>query len=132
MRQLVIAAVVLATLAGGSAAAQGRGTGKGKGDRGHEGTDAITVQVSFGRGDVDLVKTHYGERYRSLPPGLQKKLARTGTLPPGWQKKLEPFPHALDRRLGPLPGGYIRGVYDGNAVIVNLRTGALLDVAVLF
>ena len=25
----------------------------------------------------------------SLPPGLQKKVARGGELPPGWQKKLE-------------------------------------------
>ncbi|MDE3271425.1 hypothetical protein [Pseudoalteromonas sp. G4] len=25
----------------------------------------------------------------SLPPGLQKKVARTGELPPGWQKKIQ-------------------------------------------
>lgn len=27
--------------------------------------------------------------YKSLPPGLQKKLDRGGSLPPGWQKKLQ-------------------------------------------
>ncbi len=27
--------------------------------------------------------------YESLPPGLQKKVARGGKLPPGWQKKLQ-------------------------------------------
>ena len=132
MRGLVIGALVLATFSTGSVAAQGRGKARGKGDHGNQGKDVVAVQVVFGRGEVDLVKTHYHDRYRSLPPGLQKKLNRTGTLPPGWQKKLEPFPPALDRRLGALPDGYIRGVYDGNAVIVSLRTGALIDVAVLF
>lgn len=28
------------------------------------------------------------DKEKSLPPGLQKKLERTGELPPGWQKKL--------------------------------------------
>ena len=28
------------------------------------------------------------KKQKSLPPGLQKKLERTGELPPGWQKKL--------------------------------------------
>jgi hypothetical protein len=43
----------------------------------------------------DLVyEDHYGLRrpddghYKSLPPGLQKKLARGGDLPPGWQDKV--------------------------------------------
>jgi hypothetical protein len=29
-----------------------------------------------------------GDKDKSLPPGLEKKLQRTGELPPGWQKKL--------------------------------------------
>lgn len=42
----------------------------------------------------DLVlDEHYGVRpeggkYKTLPPGLQKKLARGGDLPPGWQDKV--------------------------------------------
>jgi hypothetical protein len=28
------------------------------------------------------------KKQKNLPPGLQKKLERTGELPPGWQKKL--------------------------------------------
>ena len=28
------------------------------------------------------------EGYESLPPGLKKKMERTGELPPGWEKKL--------------------------------------------
>ena len=146
MRRMVrrtVLALVMLTVAGGGVGAQGKGNGRGKhddrgkgeqagSDRAGNHGDGLAVQVTFGRGEVDVVRTHYGDRYRSLPPGLQKKLARTGTLPPGWQKKLEPFPVALERRLAPLPEGYIRGVFDGNAVVVSLRTGMLLDVAVLF
>tara|TARA_Y100001934_G_scaffold100027_1_gene123158 strand:+ start:1718 stop:2197 length:480 start_codon:yes stop_codon:yes gene_type:complete len=38
----------------------------------------------------DALRRHLSRRdYQSLPPGLQKKLARGGQLPPGWQKKLQ-------------------------------------------
>ena len=40
--------------------------------------------------DVRIVREYYEPRYRSLPPGLAKKFARTGHLPPGWQKKMAP------------------------------------------
>lgn len=31
---------------------------------------------------------HNSDKPKHLPPGLEKKLERTGELPPGWQKKL--------------------------------------------
>ncbi|MBD3643894.1 MAG: hypothetical protein HUJ17_07000 [Alcanivorax sp.] len=38
----------------------------------------------------DALRRHLSNRdYQSLPPGLQKKVARGGQLPPGWQKKLQ-------------------------------------------
>lgn len=92
----------------------------------------VSVQVVFSRHDVQVIREYYAPRYRSLPPGLQKKYRRTGQLPPGWQKKFEPFPVALERRLVVLPDGYRRGVIDGHAVIFNRRTGTIFDVAVLF
>jgi hypothetical protein len=98
----------------------------------HEKTStAVSVSVSWGTHDLDLVRRHYAPRYRSLPPGLQKKYARTGQLPPGWQKKMEPFPASLERECAVLPSGYHRGVFDGHAVIYNTR-GVIIDVAVLF
>ena len=93
---------------------------------------AGSVQVTFSAGDVRLIREHYASRNRSLPPGLQKKYARTGQLPPGWERKLEVFPVAIERRLPALPADYRRGVIDGHAVIVNGRTNVILDVAVLF
>lgn len=91
-----------------------------------------SVHVTFSTQDVRVIRDYYAPRYRVLPRGLQKKLARTGQLPPGWQKKFEPFPSAVERRLVALPQGYRRGVVDGHAVIFDDRTHVLLDVAVLF
>jgi hypothetical protein len=92
----------------------------------------MDVHVSFSTRDVRVIRAYYAPRYRRLPPGLQKKLARTGSLPPGWQKKMEPFPASLERDLDVLPRGYRRGVLDGHAVIYQPGTQVIIDVAVLF
>ena len=101
----------------------------------HAGGESRTqtgVHVVFASGDVTLIREHYAPRYRNLPPGLRKKVARGGELPPGWQKRYEPFPVALERRLPPLAPEHRRGVFDGHAVIYNSRTNVIVDVAVLF
>jgi hypothetical protein len=90
------------------------------------------LHVVFTSREVGIIRQHYAPRYRRLPPGLQKKYARTGQLPPGWQKKMEPFPVEVERELVVLPSGYRRGVLDGHAVIYNPRTQVIIDVAVLF
>ena len=88
--------------------------------------------VHFSIGEQRVIREYYAPRYRSLPPGLQKKVARGKPLPPGWQKKLQPFPGEVERQLTPLPAGYGRGVIDGHAVIYGTRSQAVVDVAVLF
>jgi len=80
------------------------------------------------RNDARIIREYYEPRYRQLPPGLQKKLQRTGTLPPGWQKKLQAFPRTVERQLSPLPSSYRRGFYDGYAVIYDPHTRRILDV----
>jgi hypothetical protein len=92
----------------------------------------VSLHVSFSTADVKIIREHYATRYRNLPPGLRKKVARGGQLPPGWQKKYEPFPTALERRLPRLSPEYHRGVVDGHAVIYNSKTSVVIDVAVLF
>ena len=91
-----------------------------------------SFHVSFSTADVKIIREHYAARYRNLPPGLRKKVARGGQLPPGWQKKYEPFPVALEQRLPRLTPEYRRGVVDGHAVIYNSKTSVVIDVAVLF
>ena len=93
---------------------------------------AVAVNIVFSSREVRVIREYYTPRYRNLPPGLQKKLRRTGQLPPGWRKKMEPFPLVVERELVVLPAGYQRGVIDGHAVIYNPRTQVILDVAVLF
>jgi hypothetical protein len=76
-----------------------------------------TVHVHFSIGEQRVIREYYAPRYRSLPPGLQKKVARGRELPPGWP---------------PLPRDRGRGVIDGHAVIYNTRSHAVIDVALLF
>jgi hypothetical protein len=92
----------------------------------------VAVHVAFSSGDVRIIREHYAPRYRNLPPGLRKKVARGGALPPGWQKKYEPFPDVLEHRLVRLSPEYRRGVFDGHAVIYDRRSNVIIDVAVLF
>ena len=92
----------------------------------------VAVSVIFSSRDARVIREHYAPRYRSLPPGLQNKLARGGTLPPGWQKNMQPFPPALERDLVVLPAGYRRGVFDGHAVIYKTGSPVIIDIAVLF
>jgi hypothetical protein len=98
---------------------------------GETGRSGVTVTVQWGARDVEILRRHYAPAYRNLPPGLQKKYARTGQLPPGWQKKMSPLPASIERDCAPLPAGYRRGVIDAHAVIYTAR-GTILDVAVLF
>ncbi len=93
---------------------------------------AVAVAITFSPRETQVIREYYAPRYRNLPPGLQKKMRRTGQLPAGWQKKLEPFPVAIERELVVLPAGYHRGVIDGRAVIVDSRTHAIVDLVVLF
>jgi hypothetical protein len=64
---------------------------------------------------------------RTLPPGLRKKHARTGTLPPGWQKRVQPLPLAVVAQLPPLPANCERGYVDGYAVVYDRTTRVILD-----
>jgi len=61
-----------------------------------------------------------------LPPGIQKQLVRRGQLPPGLQ--YQHFPAELERRLSPLPAGYLRAEIDGSFVLFNENTRVIFDV----
>ena len=138
MKRLVWAMLV-GFLLGGTVAETSQGKGKKNGkpepakyDKSGKPESSVSLHLVFGRADVVILRDHYSPRYRNLPPGLYKKIARGGQLPPGWRKKFETFPDEVDRRLAPLPAGYSRGVIDGHAVIYDSRTSVIVDVAVLF
>jgi hypothetical protein len=132
--KMLISSIVVGLLLATPLAADQKGKKHPKHERVHvdRAETHAAIHVVFSTHDVRIIRQHYATRYRNLPPGLQKKYARTGQLPPGWQKKLEPFPASVERELVVLPAGYRRGVIDGNAVIYNPRTQVIVDVAVLF
>ena len=112
-------------------AGQGRGNGNFKvakaTDRRVSDVDVVVrASIVWAPREIEVIRAHYAPQYRSLPPGLQKKVARGGSLPPGWQKKMQPFPVNVDRSLLPLPRGYSRGVFNGHAVIYN--NGVVVDI----
>lgn len=136
----ILGGALVVLLVGGAVVHAEAGQGRGKkhaqqaSAREHDSrSDArVGVHVVFGSGDIRILRDHYAPRYRSLPPGLQKKVARGRPLPPGWQKKFETFPVLVERQLPQLPRGYRRGVIDGHAVIYDSRTNVVVDLAVLF
>ena len=107
-------------------AGQGRGNGNFKiartATKPVSDVEIVVRSVGWSPREIEVIRTHYSQPSTSLPPGLQKKVARGGQLPSGWQKKMQPFPASVDRALAPLPTGYQRGVVDGHAVIYNGTT----------
>jgi hypothetical protein len=105
-------------------------------DNTHAAADVFAVR------DRDTIRKHFvnysgslppglAKRGGDLPPGLEKQLQRNGHLPPGLEQKVHPFPVELERKLPPLRQGLFRGLIGGNAVIVNKKTSAILDVFVV-
>jgi hypothetical protein len=128
VKRLAAVTILGLLLGGGAVLADNHNKGKKHANAHRGGADVRVVWVSH---DVEIIRSYYAPRYRSLPPGLQKKYARTGQLPPGWQKKMEPLPVAVERQCAPLPREYRRGVIDGRAVIYT-PGGRIIDIAVLF
>jgi hypothetical protein len=137
-----IALFVLAVPAG--IRAQGRGHGQGNRqweDRDQENEQAERqreVRPYFSPRDRQIIIDYFrgygnlppglAKRGGNLPPGLARQLRRNGHLPPGLEKRLVPFPVGLERRLPPLPSVYQRVILGPDVLIVNRKTGAILDI----
>jgi len=98
-------------------------------DHGNRGWDSERYErYSFSERDYDILRvclTNY--EFDSLPPGIQKKLARGGTLPPGQAKRLRRLPESCTTRLQPLPPDVDRIIY-GNRVILVVVGGHIVDI----
>jgi hypothetical protein len=90
------------------------------------------VRVVFSEHDRTIIQDYY----HNLPPGLAKK----GKVPPGHAHKLRRhqgvppdvtwtyLPADVERRLSPLPDGYVRVVIGADVAILQVRTRVVLDV----
>lgn len=63
---------------------------------------------------------------KSLPPGLQKQLRKTGQLPPGLEKHR--MPSDLEAKLPKYFGPYERAIVGNDLVMLDPKTGKILDV----
>ena len=135
----ILAGIVVCTLAGGIAIAQGNGKGKGHNKKKDDQESGGNVQYGFAAHDREVISSYYSQRTQglppglakrggNLPPGLEKQLQRNGTLPPGLQKKLEPCPPELERQLPPLPEDYRRVVIDAHIAVINRHTNVIVDI----
>ncbi len=133
---LLLAALAAVAVPGGWAwADQGRHGGDDEGKhhgRGHD-RDRHEGEYAgryFRSGDREIIVNYYGGP-KGLPPGLARKLERTGTLPPGWEKRFRPMPVVVERQLPPICATCRRGIIDGCAVVYDRRTRVILDVLAL-
>jgi hypothetical protein len=119
--------ILLLLLLGGLVAGKDHGKKHWKDDEKH---DRAYGAFYYRDDDIRIIYDYYHPRH--LPPGLQKKLYRTGRLPPGWEKKIRPFPVVIERRLPPLCVGCARGYIDGYAIVYQPRSRVIIDVHAVF
>jgi len=87
-------------------------------------------QYRFGEHDQAVLRGCLdGYEFESLPPGIQKKLARGGTLPPGQARRLRRLPGSCTARLQPLPRDVERIIY-GNRIILVAGGSRILDILI--
>jgi hypothetical protein len=96
-------------------------------DRGGRGRGSRDSGYYFSDNDRNILSGCLsGYNFESLPPGIQKKLARGGTLPPGQAKKLRAMPAGCTARLPRLPRGVDRIIF-GDRVILLDGNNRILD-----
>ncbi len=98
--------------------------------------DDGSIRVRFCESDIRLIKDYYAKTKKTLPPGLakksqlppglQKQLVRNGKLPPGLEKRSLPF--ELEKKLSPLPKGYVRLKVGENVLILKTNTDTIADI----
>jgi len=89
----------------------------------------IGLKLVFTDYDRSYIQKFYGFRHPprgKLPPGYYKRYHRQKALPGHYRPV--PIPRDLDRRLTPLPSGYIRVMIGNDMAIMNTRTRVLYDI----
>lgn len=143
MRKTQISAIALslAVAVSSSHALAGNGKGKHKNNHHNDAGIDINVDINFGKAVITdrerrIIRDYYHEtasdlppglaRRKSLPPGLQKQLRKTGRLPPGLEKRR--LPSDLKHRLPRYDGPYERTIVGNDLILLDPKTGLILDV----
>jgi len=101
-------------------------------------TEDINARIAFHEKDRETIIGYYSHKNKSksmppglakkdtLPPGLQKHIAKHGELPPGLQGRS--LPYELEKKLTPLPDGFVRLKVGADVVLMNEKTRIVVDV----
>ncbi len=95
-------------------------------DRGQRRDREHDAGYTFSNHDSDVLNSCLsGYNFDSLPPGIQKKLARGGSLPPGQAKKLHALPDSCNARLPQLPRNVERVIFGDRVIVLEAGTRIL-------
>ena len=89
----------------------------------------VRLNLLFTDYDRRYIQQYYGHRKKPhgrIPPGYYQRYNRHKVLPSHYRPI--PIPRELDRRLSPLPSGYIRVMIGNDIAIMNTRTRVLYDI----
>jgi hypothetical protein len=101
-------------------------------------TEDINARVAFDEKDREAIIGYYSHKNKSksmppglakketLPPGLQKHIVKHGELPPGLQGRS--LPYELEKKLTPLPEGFVRLKVGADVVLMDEKTRVVIDV----
>lgn len=92
-------------------------------------SDNLHMRLVFTDYDRQHIFRYFGHPRRPhgrIPPGHYKRFHRHKPLPRGLHPR--PIPRELDRRLSPLPSGYVRVIIGDDIAIMNTRTRVIYDV----
>ena len=89
----------------------------------------IRLNLMFTDYDRRYIQQYYGHHklhHRKVPPGYYQRYKRHNALPSHYRPI--PISRELDRRLTPLPSGYIRVMIGDDMAIMDTRTRILYDI----
>ena len=102
----------------------------------HANAATLGVEVIFSSSEATTIRAYFSDQrmqgskkdkgLKSLPPGIEKNLARGKSLPPGIAKQV--LPAGLLKLLPPAPRGYERILVSGTVLLVEIATQVIHDV----
>ncbi len=102
----------------------------------HANAASLGVEVIFSSSEATTIRAYFSDQrmqgskkdkgLKSLPPGIEKNLARGKSLPPGIAKQV--LPAGLLKLLPPAPKGYERILVSGKVLLVEIATQVIHDV----
>lgn len=86
-------------------------------------------ELLFGARDRQIIANFFLRNpgyFDYLPSGLRRQLVTKGLVPR--EVSRQPLPDALARRLAPLPDGYERTIVGPDVLLIEARSGLIIDI----